>query len=672
MFGTEKVWSMRAWALRALALTVAVGFAGCGGGYSGSSMAPATVTISVAPTSITLGQSAVLTWSTNASGCTATGAWSGSQSASGTLTVTPTASGASVYTLVCTGGIYSPSTGVSATLTVNPQSGFTLTALVADAAGTAAVKTDANLVNAWGIAFGAGPAWVANNKTETSTLYDGNGVAQPNAAPLVVKLPDGAGPTSFDPTGIVFNGSTDFSVTKPGKTGVALFIYSGEGGMIAGWSPGVDLLNAVTMYTDAGGAVYKGLAIANNGTANFLYATDFHNGKVDVFDATFTKQTPTPTSFAFTDPALPAGYAPFGIQAIKNGAGGATQIYVTYAKPSPPDNHDEIDGAGLGLVDLFDANGVFVKRLIDVGGALNAPWGMALAPADFGTLSNTLLVGNFGDGAINAYDPASGTFVAALKDAGGTAIVVPGLWGIAFGNDAGNQPHNTLFVAGGPNAEANGSYGRIDLGGAPTLGAAPVVTVTPLSGAQKGTVTLTATVVDPLAVTKVEFFANTATSIGTKTTAPFTVQWDTTTIADGAVTITATATDADGNTGTSPAVTVTVQNTVAAATTLTELQTNFFGPICSGCHTGVGASLPGSMNLSSAAASFASLVGVASVENASFLRVKAGDAANSYIIHKLLGSADITGARMPFGGTPLTQAQIDTFSSWINAGAANN
>src|SRR5262249_40095329 len=154
---------------------------------------------------------------------------------------------------------------------------------------------------------------------------------------------------------------------------------------------------------------------------------------------------------------------------IKNGAGGTWQLYVAYAKPEPPDNHDNTNGAGLGLIDIYDPSGAFVKRLVSPGGALNAPWGMALAPADFGTLSNVLLVGNFGDGKINGYDPTAGTFMGAITDSGGAAFAVPGLWGIAFGNDAAQQPHNTLFYAAGTNDEANGAYGRIDLGAPPVL-----------------------------------------------------------------------------------------------------------------------------------------------------------------------------------------------------------
>lgn len=445
--------------------------AACGGGYGGGGgtmAATPTINLAVQPSTITVGQSATLTWSTgSAASCSASGAWSGAEPTGGNIQVAPTAAGSDTYTLTCTGmsgssyGGGASNSAKSVTLTVNAATAFVAKNLVADtASGT--VTVDTNLVNPWGIAFGPGPAWVANNHSETSTLYDGNGAQQPVGSALIVSLPQGAAGATFDPTGVVFNPTADFVVNSGAKSAAALFIYAGEGGMLAGWSKDVDVSNAVVMYTDGGGAVYKGLALANNGAGNFLYVTDFHNNKVDVFNATFTKQPSSATSFTFKDPGLPAGYAPFGIQALKNGAGGAVQIYVAYAKQQAPDNHDNANGAGLGLIDIYDANGRLLKTLVMPGRELNAPWGMALAPADFGTLSNVLLVGNFGDGKINGYDPNNGQFMGTLSTANG-AFASPGLWGIAFGNDAANQPHNTLFFAAGPNDEANGSYGRIDL-----------------------------------------------------------------------------------------------------------------------------------------------------------------------------------------------------------------
>jgi uncharacterized protein (TIGR03118 family) len=642
-------------------------------------MPGATVSVTVKPTTITLGQSAVVTWSSNSgTTCTASGGWSGSLAATGTQTVTPTAAGTDTFTLSCAGGGYGGGGMGSATLTVTAATAFSLTKLVADTAGGTAANTDTNLVNPWGVSIPAGtaPAWVANNHTETSTLYDGNGKPQPHAAPLVVSFPAGGGGTTFDPTGIVFNKSTtDFGVTSAGKSGPAKFLFDGEGGMIAGWNPTVDATHAIAMYTDAGGAVYKGLAVAQNAGKSFLYATDFHNSKVDVFDSAFAKQTTSATAFTFADPSIPAGYAPFGIQAIANGTAGATQIYVTYAKQQAPDNHDNTNGAGLGYVDIYDTNGKLIKQLIAAGGALNAPWGVALAPSDFGSLSGALLVGNFGDGDINAYDAAAGTQIGTVKDSTGKAIATPGLWGIAFGNDANNQPHNTLFFAAGPNNEANGSYGRIDVGATPpVLNAAPVVALTVPTGTLKGTVALSATVKDSLSVAKVEFFAG-ATSLGVVAAPPYTVSWNTTTVADGSVSLKATATDADGNVGSSPVSTVTVANTAPPAVTLTQLQTQIFTPICSGCHTGVGTTLPGVQNLTTGH-TFANIVGVASVEKPALLRIKASDPTNSYLIQKIEGAAGISGSQMPLGCPTtqpcLDQATIDQVKAWVSAGALNN
>ena len=646
-----------------------------GGGYGGSgSPPPPMVTISVAPASIVLGQTAKLSWSATAgSTCTASGAWSGAEAASGSQDVTPAATGTQTYTLTCGADKYTGGVAQSATLTVTTPTAFAATAMVADSPGVGAVATDANLVNAWGIAFGpTSAAWVANNHTQTSTLYDGNARAQPAAGPLVVNFAASAAAIAFDPTGIVYNATTDFTVTSGAASAPAAFIFAGEGGMIAGWSASVDLTHAINAYTDAGGAVYKGLAIASNGTANFLYATDFHNGRVDVFDAHFVKQVPSAGSFAFIDPTRPAGYAPFGIQALKTGAASATELYVSYAQPSPPANHDNLNGAGLGLVDAFDTNGAFLRHVVAAGGRLNAPWGLALSPADFGSLASALLVGNFGDGRIIAYNPATGAYLGTVADAAGNAFAVPGLWGVAFGNDAANQPHNTLFYAAGPNNEANGVYGRLDVGAtAPVLNKPPVVTITTPTGSVSGTVTVTATAQDSVAIAKVELFVA-GVSLGVVTSPPYSLQWNTTLLANGSLALTATATDVDGNVGSSVAKTVTVANGVAA-TKLTQIQASVFTPICAACHDGTVAAsgaLPHSQNLT-AGNSFTALVNVASHEVPTLMRVKPGDAANSYIIQKLEGSA-AGGVRMPLGGPYLDQATIDQIKSWIASGAPNN
>jgi uncharacterized protein (TIGR03118 family) len=365
---------------------------------------------------------------------------------------TVVACSAAIATLAsCGGSSSSPSSGPPA------QSSFTAKALVSDGAVSAA-HTDVNLKNAWGVAFNPkGFVWVADNGTNRATLYDGNGVPQS----LVVTIPDGKNGTA-SPTGIVFNGTQSFNVTQNGKSGVAAFIFVGEGGTVTAWAPAVGPTNAFVMYDDGtGGAVYKGLALAANNGNNFLYAADFHNNKIDVFDTNFAKVAMPGT---FTDPAIPAGFAPFGIQLI------GSNLFVTYAKQDV-DKHDDVAGAGLGMVDVFDTAGN-LKQHFATGGALNAPWGITQAPSNFGSLSGAILIGNFGDGTINAFNASSGQSMGAIKSSNGSAIVEPGLWGIAFGNGLNNQPATTLFFAAGPNDEANGVYGRIDLNPASTSSSA--------------------------------------------------------------------------------------------------------------------------------------------------------------------------------------------------------
>ena len=326
---------------------------------------------------------------------------------------------------------------------------FLATSLVSDGTLPAA-HTDPNLVNAWGVVFNpTGFVWVANNGSNTSTLYDGNGVVQS----LVVAIPPGTGGAA-GPTGIVFNASQDFKVTQNGVTGASAFIFASEGGTISGWSPTVNRTSAVTVFDGgANGPLYKGLAISSYAGANYLYAADFRNNTIDVYNGSFTRATLPGT---FRDPALPAGYAPFGIEAI----GG--NLYVAYAMQAAS-GPDEVRGAGLGIVSVFDSSGVFLRRLVNVGGALNAPWGMAMAPANFGSISGDVLVANFGDGKINAYNPSTGVFDGTLSRADGTPIVIVGLWGLAFGNGLNAQPSNTLFFTAGPSNEAHGLYGRIDM-----------------------------------------------------------------------------------------------------------------------------------------------------------------------------------------------------------------
>lgn len=348
------------------------------------------------------------------------------------------------------GGSDNPGNG--STPPLRASSPYVVRSLVSDGS-VPAEHVDANLKNPWGLAFNPmGPVWVANNGTNTSTLYDGNGAPSPLPVPLVFNIPAGSRGAAA-PTGIVYNGSGDFTISQDTGLGQpAAFIFAGEAGTITAWSTTL-LNNAVTMYDDGtGGAIYKGLAIASNGAANFLYATDFAHAKVDVFDKSYARVT---APGGFHDPNLPAGYAPFGIQAIGN------QLYVTYAKKQGPADTDETAGPGLGLVNLFDADGHLIRRFAS-GGALNAPWGVALAPADFGSYSGNVLIGNFGDGLIHAFDATSGQHVGTLKDASGQTLRLPGLWGIAFGPGVSEQPTHTLFAAAGVNDEAGGLYVRID------------------------------------------------------------------------------------------------------------------------------------------------------------------------------------------------------------------
>lgn len=322
--------------------------------------------------------------------------------------------------------------------------------LVSNVATIPAANSDPNLKNAWGVAFNPnGFVWVTANGTGKSTLYDGDGKPQT----LVVTVPAPAGSQEHSkPTGIVFSGSNDFVVAKNNVSGPSRFIFATEDGTISGWAPNVDLTNAILMVDNsAKEAIYKGLALAANGSGNFLYATDFHNGKIDVFDKDFK---PASLSGTFSDPSLPKGFAPFGIQNLQG------NLYVTYAKQDA-DREDDVAGRHLGLVNVFDANGNLIRRVAS-GGPLNAPWGLAIAPADFGRFSHTLLVGNFGDGRITAFDLRTGWPLGQLRGQDGRRLSIPGLWGIAFGNGLQNQSTNALFFAAGPNDEQDGLYGRID------------------------------------------------------------------------------------------------------------------------------------------------------------------------------------------------------------------
>jgi uncharacterized protein (TIGR03118 family) len=323
--------------------------------------------------------------------------------------------------------------------------------LVSDGAVPAGL-VDAALVNAWGlVASATSPWWVADNGTGLSTLYNGNTGGKVS---LTVTVP-GA------PTGIVFNSGPGFVVTRGTKSGPARFIFASEDGTISGWNPAVAATQAVVgVDNSAGGAVYKGLAIASTAAGDRLYATNFRAGTVDVFDAGFQ-----PVSDAFTDADLPPGYAPFGIRLL-----GST-IYVTYALQNA-DKHDDVAGEGHGFVNAFDTGGHLLRRVASRG-RLDSPWGLALAPADFGDVSGDLLVGNFGDGHINAFDPHRSRGQGEAQQRGqlhavdGRPIAIDGLWAIAFGNGAAAGPTNALFFTAGPIHEAHGLFGKLVVTSAP-------------------------------------------------------------------------------------------------------------------------------------------------------------------------------------------------------------
>jgi uncharacterized protein (TIGR03118 family) len=319
--------------------------------------------------------------------------------------------------------------------------------LVSDQATTGAT-TDANLVNPWGLAYGpTTDFWVANQATATTTVYDGLG--QMPTTPLVVAVPAVAGHVMGGPTGVIYNGSTAFLGDK--------FLVASLDGCICGWSAGT----AMTRRLDNSGtnAIYTGLATGTSGTASYLYAANLSAGTVDVFDVNFA-----PVNLgagALVDPTLPAGFSPYNVQVL------AGLLYVTYAKHDPAALR-ETTGAGLGYVSVFNLDGTFVRRVASAG-ALNAPWGIALAPANFGPYSGALLVGNFGDGHITAFDATTGNQLGQLSDAAGTALTVSGLWALTFGNNASAGVSNQLYVTAGPQAETHGKFATISYG-APSAG----------------------------------------------------------------------------------------------------------------------------------------------------------------------------------------------------------
>ena len=331
--------------------------------------------------------------------------------------------------------------------------------LVSDQPGKAHL-TDPDLVNAWGLAASPGtdaapgsPLWVADNGSDKATLYTGATPTSVSKASLVVNV------TGAAPTGQVFNPDTSAFIVrdKKGHSGASVFIFDTENGTIDAWNPTVGAKGSnpstVTEVAHNRGAkaVYKGLAIAQaSGGKTHLYATNFHSGRIEAYNSHF-KRVRLPGG-RFVDPRLPAGYGPFGIAEISG------ELYVTFAKQDAM-RHDDVAGPGHGFVDVFSNDGAFVRRLV-TRGALDSPWGLALAPAGFGQFSGDLLVGNFGNGHVNVYSPATGAHLGQLRRANGRPIVIDGLWGLQFGNGNAAKTNQLIFSAG-PDGEAHGLLGKI-------------------------------------------------------------------------------------------------------------------------------------------------------------------------------------------------------------------
>jgi uncharacterized protein (TIGR03118 family) len=314
--------------------------------------------------------------------------------------------------------------------------------LVADQPGVAQL-TDPNLVNAWGMSRGPNtPVWVSDNGTGVTGLYNGaiGSPESPVANVLTVTIPGGV------PTGQTFNDTSEFLL--PGTTTAARFIFIGEDGDLSAWAGGP----AATFINHTDGAVFKGLALVHGPSGPILLAANFHDNRIDVFDGSFM---PVASSGMFRDPRLPHGYAPFNVAEI----GG--QVFVTYARQDAA-RHDDVAGHGHGIVDVYTTSGAFVKRFA-THGVLNSPWGMTIAPADFGQFSGDLLIGNFGDGRIHVFDPNTGEVLGQLRGASGRPLVIDGLWALMVGDAVAGGPDAVWFSAG-PDEESHGLLGVLRAG----------------------------------------------------------------------------------------------------------------------------------------------------------------------------------------------------------------
>lgn len=323
---------------------------------------------------------------------------------------------------------------------------YTITNLVSDGS-VPAVTVDPSLINPWGISYSAtGPFWISDNNSSVSTVYNGAG----SKIPLTVTIPAPTRKSTMGtPTGQVFNNSTsEFLISSEGKTAAAAFLFDTEGGVIAGWSPTINATSAIIAVDNSKEkAVYKGLAIATTKNGQRLYAANFRSGDVEIYNYKFTLIK------TFTDTTLTAGYAPYNVQVVSG------ILYVTFAKQDKT-KHDSLSGAGLGYVDAFNLDGVMLRRIVS-GGPLNAPWGIDIAPPGFGSLAGSLLIGNFGDGWINAFDPATGGYKGPLKDENGRPIAIQDLWGLINGNGGSGGDANTVYFSAGLAGEAHGLFGSL-------------------------------------------------------------------------------------------------------------------------------------------------------------------------------------------------------------------
>lgn len=321
---------------------------------------------------------------------------------------------------------------------------YTATILTSDLANISD-NTDPNLGNPWGlVASTNGPWWVSDNNTGLSTLYNGSGTIES----LVVTIPPASGSGTGVPSGIAFNATNDFQLSSGNP---ASFLFVTEDGTVQGWNHNVNPTVAVIEVNNTTTAVYKGMAIASAGGANYIYAANFFAGTVDVFDTNFA---PHPFGAgAFVDSTIPSGFAPFNIQLV----GG--NLVVTYAKQDA-EKHDDVAGPGNGYVDVFDTEGNLLRRLPHIL-QMNSPWAIVQAPAKFGAFSNDLLIGNFGSGSIMAFDPKTGSFIGLMLDESKLPIRINSLWALQFGNGGSAGPTTTLFYTAGTFDETYGTFGMI-------------------------------------------------------------------------------------------------------------------------------------------------------------------------------------------------------------------